>query len=617
VNRRRSRRTYWLALVLILLVPAFLGPGTASAQAAPLSTSSFGFGMSGEPADLALGSSYGAAQARHEVVGNDADSMVTLLANAHLRLYAILGVPCPSSTPNCRVSWSPTPGEAATQISQVVTAFARRYGVGGSFWSEHPKLPYEPVTDFEIGNEENLPVYWVVDSTHLHWNAGQSGQSEGSAEYATVYHAARSALRQVDPTATAVVGGLADSASLGVDVQLDERYLAALNPTPGASAAVDAVGYHDWVYDVSTASTLDAKLKADTVDLSTWMHGHGYSSVPLHVNEYGACYTTSTAYNGGQCSPQHSITDAQWGPIAADYAKWAMCTASLKVDHVLPFYYGDIPGADSGLFWPMVSESDTLTTFGTDYLSLVRTLTTSGCPSQPSGSPPVNSAPPTVQGQPVVGAWLTGSSGTWTQSPQFSYQWDSCGTAGTNCSAIGGATSSRYQVESSDVGRTLILSVSAVNGAGGGEARSAPTKVITGLAGAPTAAPTGGPTPPGASTTPGAPTPTGAATSTRASRPTARLAPMAFRVVRISRHHHAVTVLVTRIAGSGAVIVTAVRRHGHQRRAVRCNRHGKSSRLLTFRAKLPKGRWVLTISARPTLGYAAPKAQRRDVDLRR
>jgi hypothetical protein len=92
---------------------------------------------------------------------------------------------------------------------------------------------------------------------------------------------------------------------------------------------------------------------------------------------------------------------------------------------------------------------------------------------------------------------------------------------------------------------------------------------------------------------------------------------MALRVAHISHHHHTVTVLITRIAGSGAVIVTAVRRHGHQQRTIRCKRHRKSSRLLTFRAKLPKGRWVLTITGRPTLGYAAPKAQRRDVDLRR
>ena len=43
--------------------------------------------------------------------------------------------------------------------------------------------------------------------------------------------------------------GLADSAKLNVDVQSAERYVAAL--TPGT---VDAVGYHDWVFDVSTPS---------------------------------------------------------------------------------------------------------------------------------------------------------------------------------------------------------------------------------------------------------------------------------------------------------------------------------------------------------------------------
>ena len=77
----------------------------------------------------------------------------------------------------------------------------------------------------------------------------------GRADYAEVYEAARSALHAADPSGLALVGGLADSAKLGVDIQLGEQYLAAL------AGGVDAVGYHDWAFDVS-----DGLVQPDTQD---------------------------------------------------------------------------------------------------------------------------------------------------------------------------------------------------------------------------------------------------------------------------------------------------------------------------------------------------------------
>ena len=35
-----------------------------------------------------------------------------------------------------------------------------RYGTGGTFWREHPDMPRLPVTDWQVWNEPNSPLFW-------------------------------------------------------------------------------------------------------------------------------------------------------------------------------------------------------------------------------------------------------------------------------------------------------------------------------------------------------------------------------------------------------------------------------------------------------------------------
>src|SRR5438445_447906 len=131
--------------------------------------------------------------------------------------------------------------------------------------------------------------------------------------YAQVYEASRDALRRVDPAAKAVVGGLADSASLGVDVQHDEEWLAALAP-----GTVDAVGYHPYTFDVS-----NSLMKTDTVALRMWMDAHGFPGAGIDVNEVGACDVSPFTRDNQYCAPNMRQSSADWGAVAADYAQWA------------------------------------------------------------------------------------------------------------------------------------------------------------------------------------------------------------------------------------------------------------------------------------------------------
>src|SRR5262249_7890299 len=93
-------------------------------------------------------------------------------------------------------------------------------------------------------------------------------------------------------------------------------------------------------------------------------------------------------------------------------------------------------------------------------------------------SPPANIVPPAVTGTAQVGQPLTASSGTWSGSPTFTYQWSRCDSAGANCSTLTGAGSTSYTAQPADVGATLEATVTATNSGGATSAASAQTLVV-------------------------------------------------------------------------------------------------------------------------------------------
>lgn len=84
---------------------------------------------------------------------------------------------------------------------------------------------------------------------------------------------------------------------------------------------------------------------------------------------------------------------------------------------------------------------------------------------------------PRTASAPTVGEVLTTTNGTWTGSPtSFAYQWQHC--AASACTNITGATSSTYTIQSSDVGDTIDVIVTASNAGGSASQTSAPTGVV-------------------------------------------------------------------------------------------------------------------------------------------
>jgi len=112
-----------------------------------------------------------------------------------------------------------------------------------------------------------------------------------------------------------------------------------------------------------------------------------------------------------------------------------------------------------------------------------------GGAAQPE-SAPVNTVPPAITGQAMVGSQLTASTGTWDEPVlAFGYQWYRCDQVGASCSPIGGTNAARYEARVEDVGRTLRVVVSARNAQSetGFSPLSAPTDVVRPSSGLPRA----------------------------------------------------------------------------------------------------------------------------------
>jgi hypothetical protein len=92
---------------------------------------------------------------------------------------------------------------------------------------------------------------------------------------------------------------------------------------------------------------------------------------------------------------------------------------------------------------------------------------------------PANTAAPAISGTAQEGSTLTGSNGTWTNSPtKFTYAWLRCDSKGNSCATINGATKNTYVLASGDVNTTLRFRVTASNSAGNDTAQSSPSAVI-------------------------------------------------------------------------------------------------------------------------------------------
>lgn len=150
-------------------------------------------------------------------------------------------------------------------------ALAARYGPGGSFWKENPQLPYHPSTVFEICNEENVGSSWIPP-----------------AQFARLYAAARTAIHAVDPSASVIVGGLADDSSVyeAAEDYPSQYVLLMFAADPLLEGNVDGFALHPY-----GASAYD--VERWTVSFRHTLDLLGEGTAPIYITEFG--WTTGTA----------------------------------------------------------------------------------------------------------------------------------------------------------------------------------------------------------------------------------------------------------------------------------------------------------------------------------
>lgn len=172
------------------------------------------------------------------------DRYVEAVARHGIQLLPILfGTPDfgSSAPPPDRRARGTYPPSSPAAFARYAGAAVRRYGPGGSFWSEHPRLPAMPVHAWQVWNEPNLPQFWA------------SGPDP--AAYTRLLRAAAAAIREADPRARVVSAGLSFSRH-GIPF---ERFVREMYGA-GAGDAIDVVAVHP--YATNAAATLDLVRRA-------------------------------------------------------------------------------------------------------------------------------------------------------------------------------------------------------------------------------------------------------------------------------------------------------------------------------------------------------------------
>lgn len=171
--------------------------------------------------------------------------------------------------PYCGYRTTPPNGGFAAFAQAVV----ERYGRNGTFWSENPGLPYVPVHQYEVWNEENWLGYWCPELS--------------PARYASLLLATARAIHGVDPDARVIAGGLVglredkyDPNLLLHGMQPVKFVSQMLSAAPGLRGELGGIGYHS--YALWPAENLDL-LRFFRQGLRTL----SLDSTPIIFNEFG------------------------------------------------------------------------------------------------------------------------------------------------------------------------------------------------------------------------------------------------------------------------------------------------------------------------------------------
>lgn len=191
------------------------------------------------------------------------DHSLELAARSHLQVMAVVyGSPeWVAAEPRD----PPVTAQQRREWASFLRAADRRYGPDGEFWEENPELPFLPIRNWEIWNEENIVNF---------------ARKPDPASYAALLRVSGRALHRTDPRSKVLAGGLFGR-PLQVPPNLtSSSYLSQLYKAGNVKPFFDGVALHP--YD-GEARQMGWQLTS----LRRIMRRNGDPHTPLYVTELG------------------------------------------------------------------------------------------------------------------------------------------------------------------------------------------------------------------------------------------------------------------------------------------------------------------------------------------
>ena len=129
------------------------------------------------------------------------------------------------------LTYAPRHRRALEAWRDFLAAAARRYGRGGTFWSEHRRLPKEPIVDWQIWNEQNSRTFMRP--------------SNKPRTYAKLLRVSARAIHSEDRRAEIILGGMAELSGSRKAVP-GSKYLAQLYRVKGIERSFDSAAVHPY-----------------------------------------------------------------------------------------------------------------------------------------------------------------------------------------------------------------------------------------------------------------------------------------------------------------------------------------------------------------------------------
>lgn len=162
--------------------------------------------------------------------------------------------------------YAPKSAAALDAFKTFVGDTVDRYGPSGTFWTENPGVPKDPITVWQILNEQNSKSFYLP--------------KPDPKSYAKVLEAANSAIDARDPSAEVVLGGMPELAGSSKAIK-GSKYLQKLYKVRGVEETFDAVAPHPY------GATVDKVAEQVELYRKVMKKAHD-SKADMYVTEVGA-----------------------------------------------------------------------------------------------------------------------------------------------------------------------------------------------------------------------------------------------------------------------------------------------------------------------------------------